>query len=76
MKKKKSLPRDTAQRARAVFDLAIGEAEPDPPSQVDPHFKSLSEKGSSKGGTARAESLSPAQRKAIAKKAAKTRWGN
>jgi hypothetical protein len=32
--------------------------------------------GGLKGGQARAESLTPEQRKAIAKKAAETRWGS
>lgn len=34
----------------------------------------LSRLGASKGGKARADSLSPEQRKAIAQKAAKARW--
>jgi hypothetical protein len=34
----------------------------------------LSKLGASKGGKARAKSLSPEQRKAIAQKAAKARW--
>lgn len=34
----------------------------------------LSKLGASKGGKARAKALSPEQRKAIAQKAAKTRW--
>jgi ABC-type phosphate/phosphonate transport system ATPase subunit len=35
----------------------------------------LSKLGASKGGVARAEKLSPTKRRAIAKKAAKARWG-
>jgi len=34
----------------------------------------LSKLGASKGGNARAKSLSPARRKAIAEKAARARW--
>jgi hypothetical protein len=35
----------------------------------------LSKLGASKGGKARAKTLTPEQRKAIAQKAAKARWG-
>ncbi len=38
--------------------------------------KMLSKKGASKGGIARAKSLTPKQRSVISKKAADTRWGN
>lgn len=38
------------------------------------HAKALSEKGAAKGGRARAESLSPAERKNIARQAAEARW--
>jgi len=37
--------------------------------------QTLSKLGASKGGKARARTLSPEQRKAIAQKAAKARWG-
>jgi hypothetical protein len=40
----------------------------------NPHAVALSALGASKGGKARAESLTPKQRSKIAKKAAKARW--
>jgi len=36
----------------------------------------LSRRGAQKGGFARAEKLGPDERKAIARQAAQTRWGN
>jgi hypothetical protein len=41
----------------------------------NPAAVSLGRLGGLKGGNARAESLSPRQRSAIARKAAKARWG-
>ena len=41
----------------------------------DPAAVSLGRRGGLKGGKARAASMTPSQRKAIAKKAAKARWG-
>lgn len=47
-----------------------------PPERVkNPAAVALSKLGASKGGKARAESLTPKQRSKIAKKAAKARWG-
>jgi hypothetical protein len=39
------------------------------------HAAALSKLGASKGGKARAQALTAAQRKEIAKKAARARWG-
>jgi hypothetical protein len=72
MKKKTKLPTDAAQRARAVFDLAIGEVEPDPPK--NPRIQAAGRAGGAKGGKARARNLSPKERSQAAKKAAKARW--
>ena len=55
----------------------IGEKMDGSPLPVDrrnPAAVALSKLGASKGGVARANSLSPSKRKAIAKKAAKARW--
>lgn len=67
------------QVAREVVELAIGEKMDGSPLEptVDtrnPHAVALGKIGGKKGGTARANSLSPAKRRAIAKKAAKARW--
>jgi hypothetical protein len=65
-------PRDPVELAKQVFDIAIGEAE-DTVSESKRH-PSPKRTGGLKGGKARAENLSPSERKAIAKKAAAARW--
>lgn len=45
-----------------------------PDAGKNPAAVALGRLGGQKGGRARAEKLSPAKRKAIAKKAAKARW--
>ena len=70
---------DFATNARRVVEQAIGEklsGEPldDPNKGKNPAAVALGKLGGSKGGAARAKSLSPDQRKAIAKKAALARW--
>lgn len=73
MPKPPKRPRDQNQLAKMILDIATGEIE-DPVSEKK---KSPSKRrsGGLKGGKARAEKLSPAKRKAIAKKAAESRWG-
>lgn len=64
-------PRDPNQLGKLIVDLSVGEAsESRPDDKKDPSAVALGQKG----GTARARSLTPAQRKAIAKKAARSRW--
>jgi hypothetical protein len=69
-------PRDTNQLAWQIVQEATGEAEkaPEEPDTRNPAAVALSKLGASKGGKARAESLSAGKRKAIAKKAAAARW--
>jgi hypothetical protein len=74
--------RDFTQIAKSVFDAATGDGPailpPGAPPANDTRNQAavaLSKLGASKGGKARAASLSAAKRKAIAKKAAKKRWG-
>jgi hypothetical protein len=50
-------------------------ADPPPEREKNPHAVAMSKLGASKGGKARAESLTAKQRSKIAKKAAKARWG-
>lgn len=65
-------PRDVNQRAKNIVDIATGEvADTNPDQRKDPAAVALGKKG----GAARAKSLSAAKRKAIAKKAARKRWG-
>jgi hypothetical protein len=67
-------PRDPVQLAKQVFDIATGEAE-DTVSESQRHPKLLKGRaGGLKGGKARAKSLTPNQRKEIAKLAAGARW--
>ncbi len=72
----KKRPRDTNQLAWQIVQEATGQAvpEPDEPDTRNQAALTLSKLGASKGGKARAESLSAAKRKAIAKKAAAARW--
>lgn len=65
-------PRDPNQLAKMIVDLTTGDAtEP----KFEPSTKQKAGRlGGLKGGKARAEKLSSAKRKAIAKKAAAARW--
>ena len=54
---------------------ATGQAPPEPEDTRNPAAVALSKLGASKGGKARAKKLSKAKRTAIAKKAARARWG-
>jgi len=70
---------DFSTVARRVVEQAIGETLtgeplPDPNAGKNPAAVALGKLGGAKGGRARADKLSPAKRKAIAKKAAKARW--
>ena len=60
-------PADMNQLAKAVADIATGEAEESAPKRGRP--------GGLSGGEARARRLTPDERREIAKKAAKHRWG-
>jgi len=67
------------QVAREVVEQAIGEQMDGSPLQIpvdnrNPHAVALGKIGGKKGGRARAKALSSAKRRAIAKKAAKSRW--
>lgn len=73
MAKKPKRPRDTNQLAKSIVDIATGEAEK-PQDTRNPAAVALGRLGGLKGGKARAKSLTLAQKKAIAKKAAKARW--
>jgi hypothetical protein len=55
-------------------DLFTGKPLPDPNEGKDPKAIARGRAGGLKGGKARASVLTPAKRKQIAKKAAKTRW--
>jgi len=68
-------PRDANQLAKSIVDLSTGEAEEENLDEgKDPAAVALGRKGGLKGGKARANRLTPEQRREIAKKAAKARW--
>jgi hypothetical protein len=67
-------PKDPNQLAKYIVDVTSGETEKVEPPKKNPHAQALSKLGASKGGKARAGSLSSKKRRAIAKKAAKARW--
>ena len=76
---KKYKGHDFALNALRVVEQAIGEhldGTPleDPDAGKNPAAVALGRLGGAKGGRARAQKLSAAKRKAIAKKAAKARW--
>lgn len=78
-KQRRGTDHDFAVNAFRVVEQAIGERMdgsplPDPNAGKNPHAVALGKLGGAKGGKARAEALTKAQRIAIAKKAAKTRW--
>lgn len=62
----KKRPTDINQRAKSIIDEATAEK--------NPAAVYLGRLGGLKGGKARAEKLSPQERKAIAQKAAAKRW--
>jgi hypothetical protein len=64
-------PRDPAQLAKLIVDIATGEVEEKVAARPNP----ASQKGGLAGGPARALKLVPEKRKDIAQNAAKARWG-
>ena len=77
--KREGTPHDFTVTARRVVEQAIGEkldGSPlnDPNDGKNPAAVTLGRLGGAKGGRARADALTPAKRKAIAKKAAQARW--
>lgn len=73
MAKKAKRPRDINQLAKLIGDIATGQAmDTASEDKRNPAAVALG----SLGGQARAKSLSKTKRKAIAKKAARTRWEN
>jgi hypothetical protein len=70
-------PRDANQLAKLIVDLATGEVvenSPEVDSGKNPAAVALGKLGGRKGGRARAERLTPEQRREIAKRAAAARW--
>ena len=75
MAKKPKRPRDSNQLGKLIVELAVGDStDVDMTANKDPAAVELGRKGGLKGGKARANTLTPEQRKEIAKKAALSRW--
>jgi hypothetical protein len=67
-------PRDLNQLAKLVVDIASGEVEDPVSPRMRVPVTVRGRAGGLKGGNARAESLTKAERARIAKKAAESRW--
>lgn len=72
-------PRDPVELGKLIGDILTGQIEDRRPADPEDEHKNqaaveLGRKGGLKGGRARAESLSQAERKKIAQDAAKRRW--
>jgi len=76
MAKAKSKRLDLNQIAASIVERTTDSQSetPAPPNKKNAAAVALGRRGGLKGGKARAESLSPRRRKAIAKKAAAARW--
>lgn len=74
---KEKRPRDPNQLAKKILDIVTGDAAdvPRPDASKNQNAVELGRMGGLKGGKARAEKLTADQRKEIAQKAAKKRWG-
>jgi hypothetical protein len=76
MTKKSKPPRDINQLAAFIAEQATSDSKPEQSEgpQKNQAAVELGRLGGKKGGKARAEKLTPEQRKEIARKAAKARW--
>jgi hypothetical protein len=71
----KKRPTDANKLAKLIVDIASGEVEDKPDyGDKNPAAVELGRLGGKKGGKARAERLTPAERRRIAEKAAAARW--
>lgn len=69
-------PSDPNRAAKSVLDAVIARTEGRPAAPAkNPAAVALGRMGGLKGGKARAEAMTPKQRSASAKKAARARWG-
>ena len=68
-------PTDPIQRGKLIGDILTGQIKDEQSAPEKPVAVEYARKGGLKGGKARAERLTPEQRRAIAKKASAARWG-
>lgn len=71
MAKQSKKPADLNRLAAAI----VGDATDDTPSEPESQQARAGRAGGAKGGRTRAERMTPEQRSAAARKAAKARWG-
>lgn len=69
------MAKDPNEFARSVLDQIIAKHDPESIEGKDAKKVASGLRGGSKGGHARAKNLTAKKRSAIAKKAAKARWG-
>ncbi len=73
-------PRDLNQLAKRLVDDATEDTSARPPDQEqpdkDPAAVELGRRGGKKGGKARAEKMTPEERRDVARRAAQARWAN
>jgi hypothetical protein len=70
----KKRPRDPAQLAKLIVDIATGEVEDREPTPEEQGKDPAAVAMGKRGGEARAVKMTPEHRSRIAKKAAKKRW--
>ncbi|PZR58863.1 MAG: hypothetical protein DLM50_02715 [Candidatus Meridianibacter frigidus] len=74
-KRSRKPPSDPILAAKSILEQVTGATDRVVPDEKDPAAVALGRRGGLKGGKARAESLTPKQRKESAQKAAEARWG-
>ena len=67
-------PRDPVERAKLIFDMAIGEVLNDKEQVLEARRQEANPTGCAKSARARAASQTPARRAEVARKAAEARW--
>jgi hypothetical protein len=74
-KDRRKRPRDPAQLAKLMIDIASGEVEDRPPTPEEQGKDPAAVAMGRKGGAARAKSMTAEKRAKVAQKAAQKRWG-
>lgn len=67
-------PRDPAQLAKLMIDIASGEVEDREPTPEEQGKNAVAVRHGQAGGLKRAQAVTPKKRSEIAKKAARARW--
>jgi hypothetical protein len=67
-------PRDPAQLAKLIVDIATGEVEDRVEDGKDPEAVQRGALGGKRGGSVKAQNLTAEQRREAAKRAARARW--